>query len=494
MKILLIYPNTPLLNPPPISLGIFTALLREAGVDVTIFDTTFCLEELPSDEAKKESLQVRPFQYDYDQLPISPVSPEQGLRQMLENYRPDLVAVSTLESTWDLGSKLVDVVSGVDASIPVLIGGVFPTFAPDLIFRNPGVDMVCIGEGEGALLDVCEAVREGRSCEGIPNIWVRTPQGIVKSGLRPLVDVNALPFPDYSAFHPAKFLRPMAGRIYRTVPIETNRGCPYSCTFCNSPSTVRMYREQKRGHFFRKKKLDTIQRELEFLIEKWDAEYVFFTSDTFLCMNDKEFEQFIGFYSGIGLPFWIQSRAETITRYRAEKLKEIGCHRMSIGLEQGNEEFRRNRLEKQYRNQQMIDAAVILKEVGIPLSVNNIIGFPDETRELIFDTIELNRKVPSDTTNAYAFTPFHGTPLHDYCVEKGWVDRDSFFGCVTVDVPLDMPQLSVDEIRGLRKTFALYAKLPREYWPRIRRAEADDEEGRREYSALAKIYQDMFFS
>jgi len=254
------------------------------------------------------------------------------------------------------------------------------------------------------------------------------------------------------------------------------------------------YREERAGNFFRKKSISRIYQEIKSLSEKWHAEYCYFPSDTFLAMPKREFDQFVEMYSDFKLPFWIQSRAETITYENAKKLKNIGCHRISIGLEHGNEAFRKKMLKKSYSNKQMIKAARILAEVGIPLSVNNIIGFPDETRELVFETIELNRQILSDTTNAYAFTPFHGTPLHEYCVKKGYLDPDFVFGCVTIDAPLDMPQLRRNEIIGLRKTFPLYARLPREYWDDIQKAERDDDKGRRSFNKLKELYIQKYFS
>jgi len=64
-KVLLIYPNGKLMNPPAISIGLFTALLRQNGFDVDLFDTTLYSnrDEIGSDEAKQENLQVRPFDY-----------------------------------------------------------------------------------------------------------------------------------------------------------------------------------------------------------------------------------------------------------------------------------------------------------------------------------------------------------------------------------------------------------------------------------------------
>lgn len=490
--VLFLYPNAPMLNPPPIALGIFTSLLRPLGMRVVVFDTTFHLSGTTSDKAKEQNAQVRPFEFDPALLPKVGADPCQDLREVIRAEQPDLIAVSAIEPTWPAAAQLLDSLAG-DLRAPVVVGGVFATCAPELVIRHPRVDMLCIGEGEGAMVDLCLCLREGRDPSGIANLWVKTPQGVAKNPVRPLVDINDLPVPDYTAFHPARFLRPMAGRVYRTIPIETNRGCPYSCAFCNSPTIAEFYQAKGSGPFFRKKSLERIQAELRALVPAVDAEYCYFTSDTFLAVTDKEFDRFIEMYSEFRLPFWIQSRAETITAYRARKLKEVGCHRISIGLEHGNEEFRQRVLAKKFSNDQIIKAGDILAEAGIPLSVNNIIGFPGETRELVFDTIELNRQLRFDTSNAYAFVPFHGTPLHKYCVEHGWTSAEDIAGCLTMDLPLDMPQLSREQIKGLRKTFALYARMPKEHWPSIKRAEMDDEEGQALFEELRKTYTELYF-
>ena len=166
---------------------------------------------------------------------------------------------------------------------------------------------------------------------------------------------------------------------------------------------------------------------------------------------------------------------------------------MSIGLEHGNSKFREKMLNKKFNNDQIINASKILADVGIPLTVNNIIGFPDETRELLFDTIELSRKLTFDTVNAVPFAPFHGTPLHKLCVEKGYISEDFNPGSLNVDAPLDMPQLSREEIKGLRRTFTLYARMPKKYWSKIKRAEKYDEEGNMMFSELRKIYIEKYF-
>ena len=140
----------------------------------------------------------------------------------------------------------------------------------------------------------------------------------------------------------------------------------------------------------------------------------------------------------------------------------------------------------------MIERTKLLKKVGIPFSLNNILGFPDETRKLVFDTIELNRKIPFDDTNSYAFAPFHGTPLHSYCLEKKLISEDKVAGIVMDDTPLNMPQLSAAEIDGLRKTFVLYVRMPKTFWPEIRIAESNTPEGHAKLNELRVICKELY--
>ena len=493
-KVLFLYPNGKLMNPPPISIGIFTALLREQGFVVDMFDTTLYQDTggVGSDEAKEESLMVRPFDYGERAVKLKESNMEHDFVNKVKTYQPDLIAVSVLECLYQTAVSLLKAIE--DSNIPVIVGGVFPTFAPEIVLSNKNVEMVCIGEGEEALVEVCKRMSVGEDCSDMDNICVRKGGKVIRNKMRGLIDINNLPIADYGLFEKERFFRPMAGKVYKTIPIETDRGCPYACTFCNSPSTAKLYREDNSESFFRKKTMSRIRQELEILIEKWDVEYIYFTSDTFLSINDVEFDKFVEIYGEYKLPFWLQSRAETVTEYRARKLKEIGCHRISIGLEHGNDEFRKQVLKKKFDNEQMIRASKILADAGIPLTINNIIGFPDETRELIFDTIELNRKLSYDTTAAFPYAPFHGTSLHRLCVERGYITEDFTPGSLNVGASLDMPQLSREEIKGLKRTFALYTKMPKENWPRIRRAEKFDEEGNRIFAELKQDYQDKYFN
>ena len=498
-KVLLVYPNGFMLNPPPISYGIFTALLKSEGYEVALFDTTLYRKSVEaggsSDDKKEATLQVRPFSYESRGVQYIDGDPKLDFRQKILEFKPDLVCISVLETVYDEVLPLFEVLNDF-REVKVLAGSVFATYAPKIVLEHECVDYICQGEGETTLIEVCKRLESGRPVDDVPNLSFLRNGELQTNPKGPLVDLDELPIPDYSLFEYSRFLRPMGGKVYVTVPIETNRGCPYACAFCNSPANNIIYKQENQT-FFRKKTIATLENEIQTLISRHDAEYIYFTSDTFMLFTDKEWEEFKEMYKEISLPFWMQTRAETLVMKpeRVAELKELGCHRVSMGLEHGNEEFRKKVIVKAFSNEYMVEASRLLAEQQIPLTINNIIGFPGETRELVFDTIEINRKlIGIGTTNVAVFAPFHGTPLRDVCIRNGYIAEDHYCGKPNTTTSLkSIAGISPEELEGLRRTFALYTRMPTEYWDDIRRAEISDEEGDKQFFRLATKYRELFF-
>ena len=125
-------------------------------------------------------------------------------------------------------------------------------------------------------------------------------------------------------------------------------------------------------------------------------------------------------------------------------------------------------------------------------SVNNITGFPTETKKLAFDTIELNRHIKADNANIYGFVPFHGTPLRKMCEDLGLIKPETITKCATNEAPLVMKQYPPHEIAEVRKCFALYVKFPKNRWKDIERAEKNDEQGNKIYEELRAEYLEKY--
>ena len=105
---------------------------------------------------------------------------------------------------------------------------------------------------------------------------------------------------------------------------------------------------------------------------------------------------------------------------------------------------------------------------------------PDENRELIFDTINFMRKLPRniEATGAFIFAPYHGTPLRELAIQKGYIKEEEIASISnTTHSMLNMPSISKEEISGLARTFSYYVKFPKSRWDEIKIAEQPTPEG-----------------
>ena len=491
-KVLLVYPNYSMVNLLPTNIGILTACLRQNGFIVDLFDTTcYRTAEKTLDEIRVETLQVRKFDLSEMGVKFKPGTFLDDFKKKVEEFQPDLIAVTTVEDTWPQARSLLAEVS--DHPAPVIVGGVFPSLSPNIPIAHPDVDMICIGEGEHAIIELATKLMNGEDYSGIQNLWVKKDGKIIKNPMRPPIDLNDVPFGDFDLFERERFFRPMQGKVVRMVPIETDRGCPYTCSFCEAPALVNLYKEGTGQHYFRRKSWDIVKEEIELYIGKYDAEYIYFNAETFLAMSEREFGAFVEMYQSIRLPFWMQTRIETITEHRVAELERVGCNRISVGLEHGNEVFRKTIVGKGFTNQTIIDVFKILDQYSIPITINNMMGFPGETRELIFDTIELNRQLGTDSVNAYIFTPYKGTAMYADAVSKGYLDPDVETNSIITGSVLNMPTITEEEILGLVRTFSLYTKFSKEEWPEIAIAEKFTPEGEAKFADLSKRYYERFF-
>lgn len=489
MRVLLVYPNLFGMNMLPPAIGILNSCLKADGHTTDLFDTTAYSTwhhlDIDSDKLKEERLNARPYDDTILRESARSGSPTADFVTQVREFGPDLLAFSVTE---DMYPNALELLRGLDplGRPPVVLGGVFPTFAPELALRKGRglVDYVLTGEGETTLTALCRALDGQGAVERIPGIgFLREDDSFFRSTLPPLNDPNYVPLPDYSFFEDSRFYRPMQGQMWRMFPVETIRGCPYTCAYCNSPSQNAIYGE-KRQRYLRKTTVEKIKEQLDYLVANYQPDSFYFWADTFLAQSDAEFEEFCDLYSEYKLPFWIQTRPETVTRRKFERLKEVGILRVAFGVEHGNPGFREKVLLRKVENDLVVRNLNMLHEIGIPFSVNNILGFPRETRELAFDTIELNRRIKSDGMNAYSFTPFHGTPLRALAEMLGYVRPGEITRSIMKPTMLRMPHWSKEEIEGLRRCFVLYVKLPKERWPEVRHAEKLTPEGDRVWEEL----------
>ena len=262
LKVLFVYPNLRGMNMLPPGVALLSAVLKRKGIQVKLFDTTY-YESIDgkasdSDASKSDRLMARPFKMP-NEITLKTTNCFEDFEKEVKNFQPDLLALSSTEDMFPLGLKLLRRVRYLN--ILTIAGGVFPTFAPKLTLSYPEIDIVCKGEGEDALATLCERLEKGQAYDDIANLWVKKKQGNIIINPTHMVDMDANPLIDMSIFEEARFYRPMGGRVWRMFPVETHRGCPYTCAFCNSPSQMEMYKHEEGKSYLRRKTFPNIRRD-----------------------------------------------------------------------------------------------------------------------------------------------------------------------------------------------------------------------------------------
>ncbi len=490
-KILLIQANSTLDTLIPPNLAIMAAFLKKANFEVKLFDTTYYkTREKTGDDVRVNTLQVKETNFDELGIHLKDTDMCEDFMKVVEEYKPDLIGLSAVSITYPFGIEFLKRLRAEGNYAPTIVGGIHATIWPNEVLGEECVDYICVGEGEQALVELCTGLRDYKNTTNIKNIWAKRNGKIYKNPPREPIDVNTLPFQDWSIFDERRVYKPMGGKIKRTGAFELDRGCPYSCGYCGNSFLNKMYH----GKNYRQKDVKKFIEEVKYMKEKHNLEYIYLISETFLVSSDERFKEFVKLWGEeIKLPFWCQTRPETITEERIKMLKDSGMHSIGMGVESGSPEIRKV-LNRHMSNEQIIKAFEICNKVGVKVGVNNIIGFPGETREQIFETIELNRIINAKNIMTHPFNAYQGTPLYDLCIQKGYLKREQLGGDYRQDYTLNQPHISKEEVLGLQRTFALYVKMPKSRWSEIQIAEKFDQKGNSMFEKLKEEYTEKYLN
>jgi anaerobic magnesium-protoporphyrin IX monomethyl ester cyclase len=320
---------------------------------------------------------------------------------------PALIGLSMTTRQWLRGAQIVAGVRAV-IDIPVIAGGLHPTFSPEGVLDSDGFDYVCLGEGEGALLDVVEHIEAGVPivAGAILNIQCR---GAKRPELRPPVpNLDDLPW------MARDMLMERPGMAY----MVTQRGCPFLCTYC----AARMYNEMYSG-YGRRRSLENVHAEIAALKER-GVGYLLFLDDTFT-IHRGWVKDFCEQHAANGaMPFSLHARAETMTDAMMSQLASAGCKHITYGVESGSERVRREIMRRHISNDKLIDVFERTKAAGILVTANYILGTPGEKPHEIQETLDLHEQLMPNDFGYFVFYPYPGTPLFKTCMDANLLPDD----------------------------------------------------------------------
>ncbi|MFC1736849.1 B12-binding domain-containing radical SAM protein [Candidatus Hydrogenedentota bacterium] len=365
-----------------------------------------------------------------------PTSDEEIERRLREE-RPGLVGFSAMTQVFPYVKGLARLVKET-IDVPTICGGIHPTIAPHRTLACGDIDYVCRGEGEDAIVELCDCLDKGGDPSVIRNIWTRRNGEVVENPMRPLreEDLDALPPMDRSIFDEG-----IEGNSEENLFFKATRGCPYQCTYCCEHLTQKLYRGL--GKYVRFRPVDSVLDEIEAVLVDIPAKRILFGDETFGC-NQKWFDEFCGKYKErIGLPFAINYRVNLTDEKVIRKLKDAGCCEIRFGLEHGNEQFRRDVLNRKMTNDEIINAFDLCRKYEIHSWSFNMVGLPFETEELAWDTVKLNARIKPTYSAIGVFFPFPKTVLYDACIENGFISIDAAEKLFDEEHKFDQPSKSI---------------------------------------------------
>lgn len=498
-RILFIYPALFKITGLPIGIASMSAVLKNNGYQVKVFDTAFydTGNKQAGDKLRSDRLMSKRIVNEEQYWKIKTSDVTKDLVAVVNEYKPKIIGVSVLEANYEICLLLTRLIKQHFKDVIVIAGGVFPTLSPEVVIEESSIDIICLGEGETAILELCDRVSAGKDYCDIKGLWVKYKGMIHKNDPRQLHNINCMPHPDFSAFNEGLLYKPMQGKLHKMVNIETSRGCPYHCSYCAASRLKDFFIRSGVGNYYRSMDMTKIMEQIHYQIDLHSPDFIYFSSETFLAMNRKNFNVFIEEYNKIRIPFWFQTRFETITAERIKALKEVGMFWLTLGVEHGDEQFRKNILKRACSNKAIFEGTSILNKYDVGASINNMMGFPFENRELIFETIKLNKKLFEINKelefNIFMFVPFRGCELYDLCKQNDLLPNKDYFAtsASSDESTLNFSKQYKQELKGLMKTFNMYVKLPEKYYPQIKIAERFDKEGASMFKDLVDLFPEV---
>lgn len=376
---------------------------------------------------------------------------KEQLFQAIETQKPQLVAFSSLSHQFPYVEKWSKWLKE-KYDIPTICGGVHATVDPEEVIKAEGIDMLCRGEGEHALLELCEKMSANADISGIKNIWLKKGPGVIKNEVRPLEnDLDELPFPDRKLFD----YHALYDYKIRMLTVSASRGCPFNCSYCCNHQYQKLYP----NNYVRFRSVENVLSEIEEALGWYtDVEFINFIDDT-LCMDKNWLAEFCDkFPKKFNLRFHGNSRVNFLNDEVFSLLKKGGCERLDVGIESGNSYMRQQILKRNISDEQIAKAFESAKKFGIKLSAYNMIGCPFETAEMILETIKLNARVKPYSSHNAIFQPYPNTEAYQLCVDNNFISEKKVSAFFKESV-LEQPQLGKRQILFFSRFFSIIMKF-----------------------------------
>jgi anaerobic magnesium-protoporphyrin IX monomethyl ester cyclase len=315
----------------------------------------------------------------------------------IKKASPKIIGITSYTFNFYIALDILNEIKKNHPEIITVLGGVHASAIPeDILLKESSIDYIVIGEGEITFLELCQKILLNESCDNIEGLAYLEDKVRINPSRKPMKDLDSLGIPNRDLTNYFK---------YPVVSVQTSRGCPYNCIFCN----ICNYYEKT----IRFRNPYTVVDECEALVKKHNYKNLYFFGDTFT-FNKEWVETFCDELIKRDIKFhWsCETRVDNVDRQILEKMKEAGCMMIQYGIDYGDDEVLKN-LGKDFTIETIEEAVDLTKRSNIRAEAFFIFNCPGENQETIDNTYNLIQRLPLDAVEINLLTPYPGTKIGD---------------------------------------------------------------------------------
>lgn len=343
-------------------------------------------------------------------------NPDNHLREYLDKNRFDVIGLGFIAGYYQY-RKILNLSKEINHSKNrpfFVIGGHGPSPEPKFFLEKTGADVAVLGEGEDTIVELLAAVESRTSLKNIKGIAFKDGSSVVVNERRPLIkDIDSIPLPAHHLF-PIEYYRllraPHIASSEFSLNVISGRGCPFTCAFCYRLDTGLRIRSN-----------ESIIEEIKFLKSKYGIGYITFADELLMSSVERTAslcEALIK--SALKIKWYCSGRLNYAKPELLKLMKRAGCVYISYGIEAMDNEVLK-KMKKGLTTNIITEGIVETLKAGISPGFNIIFGNIGDNKETLNKGVEflIKHDDGADLRTIRPVTPYPGSPLYYYAIEKG---------------------------------------------------------------------------
>ena len=370
------------------------------------------------------------------------------LQEAILKHDINIVGTGALSPQYHIVKNVVKEAKRIKSDIITVVGGGIISAEPEVALEAlEYADYGVIDEGEETICELARALESGADLQKVNGLVIKQDGKYITTEARPpIVDQDAIPWPDYEGFELGKYLdlpSPSSSGLNanRLVNMLIGRSCPYKCTFCF----------HSLGQKYQRRSLDNFFAHLDHLIERYDVGHVSIIDELFL-PKAKDVREFCERIKEYDVTWDADFSVRNIRLELLPLMKESGLNLMQFGLESADNRILEN-MQKGFTVEKMESILKMVHEHDIPIFGAFIFGDPAETAETAAITMKWWREHQDYLIHLTLMKPYPGTVIYKEACKKGLIKDPIQYlkdGCPQVN----LSQMNDEEFAKLARDIA----------------------------------------